>query len=188
MPLGQAVVRGACGPQPSGSARQSQVVANEKQPLTSPRAPFVSRSCCDMGHDLMLQLLRLARYACTTRLRAAQQTTTELLPPPGASQHALTNGCSDLPGCHVTDHACNGARAGRASNKSHRPSSVALHKRSKMLVPRSPRGAVSLRRPGPSGNRPNTSHHSACGAWHHGMSTTAHPANGATRRELEWYG
>ena len=47
----------------------------------------------------------------------------------------------------------------------HRPWSVALHKRSKTLVPRSAGGAVSLRTPGPSGNRPSTSHQSVCGAW-----------------------
>ena len=56
-------------------------VANEEQRLTSPRALFVSRSCCNLGHDIVCQLLRLARYAFTTLPSAAHRTAAELLPP-----------------------------------------------------------------------------------------------------------
>ena len=64
--------------------------------MRSNDSPFVSRSCLNLGHDIVLQLLHLARYASTTRLSAAHRTAAELLPSPGASRHVLTNGCSDL--------------------------------------------------------------------------------------------
>ena len=75
-------------------------------------------------------------------------------------------------GCSVSGNTFDGSH-GRTAFTYHQPSSVALHKRSKTLVPRSPGAAASLITPMPSRNRPSTPYQSVCGACHHGMSTTA---------------